>query len=162
MTYRTTPESLVILASHGQIAARERTSGNVVWRASLAEKAGHRDSPATLITRVFLTSGKVFVYGVTEVSAGLFSAMEHVHTAMALDALSGEVMWRTRLCNTHERIGSMLVDRDIVVLTSGSYTVALDVADGTVRWKQEHTTRAYQMAIAVDGHAVQADGVGRE
>lgn len=161
MTYRTTPESLVVLASHGHIAARERTSGNVVWRASLAEKAGHRDSPATLITRVFLTSGKVFVYGAIEVSSGVFS-VEVVHTAMALDASSGEVIWRTRLQTTHERIGSMLVDRDIVVLTSGSYTVALDVADGTVRWKQEHTARVYQMAIAVEGHAVQADGVGRE
>ena len=162
MTYRAQPASILVLASHGHIAARDRQSGKVLWRASLGTSSQSIDTPFTVVTRIFLTDGKVYAYGAVESSQGVFAAMTLTHVAVAIDAASGEVLWRQALHERRELVGTMLVDHDLLVVSSHSITVALSTATGELRWKAEHGVRGLGMALAVEGHAVQTDGVGRE
>lgn len=162
MIYRAQPHAILVLASHGHVAARDRQSGKVLWRASLGTSSQSIDTPFTMVTRISLTDNKVYAYGAVESSQGVFAAMTLSHIVIAIDAVSGEVVWRQVLYERRELVGTMLVDRDLLVVSSHSITLALSTATGELRWKAEHRVRGLGMALAVEGHSVQTDAVGHE
>lgn len=155
MTYRASPLSIVVLANHGLVAAHDRQTGKVLWRVSLSVSEKGIESVLTLVTRIELVDDKVFVYGATETSQGMLSSTEFVHVALAIDASSGEVIWRQPVHARRELVGAMIVDRELVLLNSQSITVALSASSGELLWKVEHGARGFGMALAVGGQAVQ-------
>lgn len=149
---------------------RDLRSGRVIWRVAVPPTPPTRPDLRSP-TRIAVAGDLAIVLGVEEEGGGLLSTATAAHVVLALDLHTGALRWRRVLYKTEAEssTATLLVTEDVILMSDAVATVALSLADGGTLWSTLNdaspalsgfSLSPHGVALAVQGQAVQADGVG--
>lgn len=148
--------ALVVTAASGNIVARNRRNGAVVWRQSLA-------SDVAWATRLHVGVDRVVVYGVgpRQPSGSMFVADSLTSVLVCFAYETGAPVWG-KVVDTDIFAGTLVVDEDQIFLADGVAIGCWSLSDGTLLWRDTVEGAAVAggrvpIAVALPGVAEQGD-----
>jgi len=148
--YRTSPQpsTLVFTCAGNVVTAWERATGRPAWH----HEVPRIENQFSDRMRCVVSGDRVLVVALGPMPSGFFASPSGVTTVTCLSHDDGRVLWQTPMgppMNFGHFAPTLLVDEDLVLVTSAGFVFALGLEDGRARWES-----AVPGLNARDHHAV--------
>ncbi len=160
--YRTPPQpsTLVFTSAGNVVTAWSRREGRPAW----AHEVPRIENQFVDRVRCVVAGDRVLVVALGPMQSGFFASPTGLTTVTCLFHDDGRVLWQTPMgppINFGHFAPTLLIDDDLVLVTSAGLVFAVDLDDGRVRWESPvpgaNTQNHHAIGLATRGGSAQAD-----